>query len=151
MVAPLLPDYPFEPFSPGHNTRDESFFANFIENRIDGSLQVLPAPAIEIGQFLLEIPEEEEVTRSKVWAVGWMLQPRGSMCRKTFLRPSRITRACIVKMDHESLQRLPTTIKCNSADHTWNNLITEECCIICAPFRNVKHSLDAVDGPKDGN
>jgi hypothetical protein len=57
----------------------------------------------------------------------------------------------IAEMDHESLRRLPTTMRCNSVSETWHNLITEECRIICAAFWNVDQIVDAFDGPRDRN
>jgi hypothetical protein len=39
----------------------------------------LPAPGIGIGWFFFEIAKEEEVTRSRVWAVRRMLYSSGSI------------------------------------------------------------------------
>jgi hypothetical protein len=111
IVSPPLLDRLLEAFHLWHKTRNDSFFVNAIENRGDDTLQVLSALAIEISQFFFEIPEEEEVAGSKVWAVGWTLQPCGSLNRQTFLRPPLIARTCIVLRGHKSLQRLPTTIR----------------------------------------
>jgi hypothetical protein len=114
IVLPLLPDHPLESFHPRQKDRNESFSVNFAENWPDGTFQVLPTPAIKIGQFSFKIPEEEEVTRSTVWTVNRMLQPSGPICAKTFLGSPRIVRTCVVKMDHESFQRLPTITRCDS-------------------------------------
>jgi hypothetical protein len=43
------------------------------------------------------------------------------------------------------------TMRRNSLYSTWNDLIAEECPIICASFRKVQQTVDALDGPQHGN
>jgi hypothetical protein len=42
------------------------------EHFSDGVQEVLPALALVVGHFSFDVSTEKEITRSKIWAVGWM-------------------------------------------------------------------------------
>jgi hypothetical protein len=63
---------------------------------------------MEGGQFFFEVTEEKEVAWSKVWALDRMGQALSSRCLNTFLRLLGIVWTCILEMEKEEFERLPT-------------------------------------------
>jgi hypothetical protein len=104
----------------------QNIIGNFIENFNDSTFQLFPRSAIVVSQFFFDIPEEEEVTWCEAWAIWRVWEALGSSRLNTISRRPRIVRTCIVHMDDESFQRLPTRIRREFSHQTWHNSTAEE-------------------------
>jgi hypothetical protein len=71
---------------PGFEDVYQDCVANLIDNFSDHIQEVFPALAIVVRHFSFDVSKEEEVIRSKIWAVGWMQQPFGFGSFDAFLR-----------------------------------------------------------------
>jgi hypothetical protein len=129
-------DHPLNRLYARSEDREEDIFVNFIENRGDRVLKLplLVQLKIELSESFLDMSEEEEVTWSGVGALGRMRQSF-RLCRPdTFLGSPGIVGRCIVQMEHEPFQRLPTPMRSKVSNQTWPNGIIQECRVRCHPF-----------------